>query len=279
LLPPIPAPAFRMSSFLGGGDSSHHKHHHRDKSPARSVISTRPGGANVFVREKSPTRPHTHRSKSEPEGFFSRKKSRSRSRSPTGIAGFLGVGGSASRHRSRSPGGMGSVFGGGHHHSQSRSRARSPGGFGGLFGSGNERRNRSPQSDIRSFFGGGGKHYSSTSRYGRRPRDGLVQKIMTMIRRTWRDLKRYAKNNPVKMITLVLMPLLTSGILVKLLGSLGIKLPSSIASLVGGGGENRGPQGGGYYGSQGYGGSGGHQGGGGTGIGLKEVVGVAKMFM
>ena len=106
---------------------------------------------------------------------------------------------------------------------------------------------------------------------------------MTMLRRTWRDLKRYAKNNPVKMVTLVLMPLLTSGILVKLLGSLGIKLPSSIASLVGGGGgENRGPQGGGYYGSQGYGGAGRNEGAGGvggSGIGLKEVMGVAKMFM
>lgn len=264
-------------SFLGNSSGSHH----RAKSPARSVVSTAPGGQNVFIRDKSPSR-HAHRSRSEPEGFFSRKrsKSRSRSRSPTGIAGFLGVGGSSSKHRSRSPG----LFGGDSRSHHSRSRARSPSMFGGMFGGsgGNRRdRDRSPQSDIRSFFGGGGKHVSSTSRYGRRPREGLVQKILGMLRRTWRNLSRYAKNNPIKMVTLVIMPLLTSGILVKILGSLGIRLPASIASLVGGKSAPQG--GGGYYGSQGYGGApGGGQGGGGGGgggIGISEVMNVAKMFM
>jgi len=144
---------------------------------------------------------------------------------------------------------------------------------------------------MRGIFGGG-KHSAGSSYYRRQPRQGFVQKIMTMIKRILRDLIRYAKRNPVKLVMLVVMPLITGGALTGLLARFGMKLPSALSGMMGG---HQGQQhgGGGYYGSQGYGqqeggggiggmlsGGGGGAGGlAGTGLGLKDALGVAKMFM
>ena len=94
---------------------------------------------------------------------------------------------------------------------------------------------------------------------------------------------RYARNNPVKIITLVIIPLISGGALATLLAKFGIRIPDALQGMLGANRGRPGLGGGGYYGSQGYGneyrGGGGGGGLGGSGIGINEVVGIAKMFM
>jgi len=86
-----------------------------------------------------------------------------------------------------------------------------------------------------------------------------------------RDLIRYAKENPMKMFTLVVLPLITGGALTKLLSTVGIRLPAGLAALAGGMG--RGGGGGGM--GDALGGIAGGMGGG----GVQAALGIAKMFM
>ena len=71
----------------------------------------------------------------------------------------------------------------------------------------------------------------------------------------------YARRNPVKMVMMVVMPLITGGALHNLLRTVGIKLPAGM----------------GMGGKGGFGGGGGGKGEGGFGVG--DVVNIAKMFM
>ena len=81
----------------------------------------------------------------------------------------------------------------------------------------------------------------------------------------------YAKRNPMKLFMLVIVPLVTGGALKGVLTGLGIKLPASVAGLMGGSHAGREGFGGGYGGRE--------SAGGGSGIDLGQVVSVAKMFM
>jgi hypothetical protein len=84
----------------------------------------------------------------------------------------------------------------------------------------------------------------------------------------------YAKRHPMKVFMLVVMPLVTGGALHNMLRGMGIHLPASIASFMGGGDARAAASG---FGAGFPGGDGpGHQGG---GVGLEQVVNIAKMFM
>ncbi|MCJ1251536.1 hypothetical protein MMC30_008771 [Trapelia coarctata] len=129
---------------------------------------------------------------------------------------------------------------------------------------------RSTTSTSRSYFFSR-PHTSSTSKYKRGPRDGYIARLVHTIKRLLRDLIRYAKENPMKMFTLVVLPLITGGALTKLLSSVGIRLPAGLAALAGGMG--RGGGGGGMVDA--LGGIAGGVGGG----GVQTALGIAKMFM
>ncbi|KAJ5157531.1 uncharacterized protein N7482_008631 [Penicillium canariense] len=107
--------------------------------------------------------------------------------------------------------------------------------------------------------------FSSSSRRAR-PREGFVQRMIQSIKKLIRDIYRYARHHPIKVFLLVILPLLTSGVLPKLLAMVGLRLPHGVTSALGGAGAARG------FGEMG----------GGGGKGLSEsvngLVSLAKMF-
>jgi hypothetical protein len=54
------------------------------------------------------------------------------------------------------------------------------------------------------------------------------------IKRLFRDIYRYMRRNPMKVFMMVIVPLLTSGVLPKLLSMIGIHLPHAVISALGG---------------------------------------------
>ncbi|KAJ6155059.1 hypothetical protein N7470_005625 [Penicillium chermesinum] len=85
-------------------------------------------------------------------------------------------------------------------------------------------------------FGRGPSVFSSFSSSSRRarPRDGFMQRMVRSIKKLFRDIYRYARKNPIKVFLLVIIPLLTSGILPKLLAMIGVRLPHGIHTALGG---------------------------------------------
>ena len=128
-----------------------------------------------------------------------------------------------------------------------------------------------------------GSGRSATSSYKRSPRHGFMARMYSRLRHLLKRLMHFLKTNPVKVIMLVIMPLITGGALGGLLSRFGIRLPASLAGLAklagGGGGYSSfertrvsGPL-------QSFGGIGGVvEGLGGMG-GLGSVMSVAKMFI
>ncbi|KAJ5536844.1 hypothetical protein N7513_010030 [Penicillium frequentans] len=70
--------------------------------------------------------------------------------------------------------------------------------------------------------GGGGGGRSSPSR------------MIRSIKKLFRDIYRYAREHPMKVLMLVVLPLLTSGVLPKLLAMIGIRLPHGVMGALGG---------------------------------------------
>lgn len=89
--------------------------------------------------------------------------------------------------------------------------------------------------------------------------------MVRRIKRFVRDIIHYARRHPMKVFFMVILPLITGGVLQKILSLVGIRLPKSL-----GGGSH-----GGAYGESG-------RGPGGTGAGFQEslngLVSLAKMF-
>ncbi|KAJ5123408.1 hypothetical protein N7448_009505 [Penicillium atrosanguineum] len=85
-------------------------------------------------------------------------------------------------------------------------------------------------SPTRSVF----SSFSSSSRRAR-PREGFVQRMIRSIKRLFRDIYRYARQHPMKVFMMVIVPLVTSGVLVKLLAMVGLRLPQGVLSALGGG--------------------------------------------
>lgn len=107
------------------------------------------------------------------------------------------------------------------------------------------------RSSAPSFLGGGGGSHrgrsspsvfstSSSSRRAR-PRAGFVQRVIHYVRKLLRDLYDYARRHPVKVFMMVIVPLITSGVLQRLLRMIGVPLPRKI---FGGGGHGHGHGGG-----------------------------------
>ena len=67
-----------------------------------------------------------------------------------------------------------------------------------------------------------------------------------------------------KVLLLVVMPLVTGGALHNVLRSLGVSVPAGLAGMMGGGGSRSGGM---------------SSSGGGGGVGIEQIVGIAKMFM
>ncbi|KAL4930610.1 uncharacterized protein BDV17DRAFT_258090 [Aspergillus undulatus] len=89
--------------------------------------------------------------------------------------------------------------------------------------------------------------FSSSSSRRARPRSGFIQRVVRYIRRLFRDITNYAKRHPMKVLLLVVVPLITSGVLVKLFSMIGIHLPKHIFG--GGSGERSRGDGGGMVGN------------------------------
>ncbi|BCS24710.1 uncharacterized protein APUU_41154A [Aspergillus puulaauensis] len=70
--------------------------------------------------------------------------------------------------------------------------------------------------------------FSSSSSRRARPRSGFIQRVIRYIRRLFRDISNYAQRHPMKVLLLVVVPLITSGVLVKLFAMIGIHLPKHI---------------------------------------------------
>lgn len=80
---------------------------------------------------------------------------------------------------------------------------------------------------------GADKHRSSTSSYRRSPRPSFLTRAYKQLKRLLRDLVYYAKRHPVKVFTLIVLPLLTGGALTALLARFGLRLPPSIERMLG----------------------------------------------
>ncbi|KAJ5894388.1 hypothetical protein N7495_006079 [Penicillium taxi] len=83
-------------------------------------------------------------------------------------------------------------------------------------------------SPTRSVF----SSFSSSSRRAR-PREGFVQRLIHSIKKLFRQIWRYARQHPMKVFLLVIVPLLTSGVLPKLLAMVGLRLPHGVSSALG----------------------------------------------
>lgn len=79
--------------------------------------------------------------------------------------------------------------------------------------------------------------FSSSSRRAR-PRAGFIQHLIHSIKRLLRDIYRYLRRHPLKVFLLVILPLLTSGVLPKLLGMVGLRLPPGVLNALGGSAAN-----------------------------------------
>ncbi|KAK2768842.1 hypothetical protein FQN54_000702 [Arachnomyces sp. PD_36] len=152
-----------------------------------------------------------------------------------------------------------------HHHDSSRSH-----------GHGHSRsyhKSHHSRSSAPSFFnlGGSSSHHggnrsttsifsSSSSSRRARPRSGFISRLIHKIRRLLRDIYHYARRHPMKVFMLVIMPLITGGILQKLLSVVGVRLPKGLA-----GGSDGGRRGGDSSS--------------GMEDGVKSLMTLAKMFM
>ncbi len=139
---------------------------------------------------------------------------------------------------------------------------------------------RSSSSFFSGFGGGGGGHstsrghsYSSRAR----PRSGFINRIRYFLREIYEKLKRH----PIRTFMLVIMPLLSSGILITLLSKVGIRLPPSIARMMGGDKMRETTRVYARGGARDFGGGTGLPGMSGPGLGdsLGTVMGIAKAFM
>ncbi|EED20380.1 conserved hypothetical protein [Talaromyces stipitatus ATCC 10500] len=89
-----------------------------------------------------------------------------------------------------------------------------------IFSLGGGSRNRSTS----SFFS-----TSSSSRKGVRPRSGFIERMARRIKRLLRDIWSYARRHPIKVFFFVIVPLITGGVLQKLLAMVGLRLPAGLA--------------------------------------------------
>lgn len=69
---------------------------------------------------------------------------------------------------------------------------------------------------------------SSSSPRRARPRAGFIQRVIHQIKRVLREIYRYARRHTAKVLFMVVVPLLTSGVLPKLFSMIGLRLPQGL---------------------------------------------------
>ena len=69
---------------------------------------------------------------------------------------------------------------------------------------------------------------ASSTRRRAKPRKGFVKRVVRTIRQVLRDIYDYAREFPYRTFFMVIVPLIATGVLQKLLGFIGIKLPKRI---------------------------------------------------
>ena len=131
------------------------------------------------------------------------------------------------------------------HHSKS-----SPGpGLGAWFrpaSTSRHQRSKSPSGFTVRSAGGGSSSYSYTRA---RPRGGFFQRIIRKIQRFLREIFRYMKRHPIKVMIPLLTLLASGGVVQQLARRMGVPIPRAVMSMVGAGQSAKG----GYdawYGSQ-----------------------------
>lgn len=77
------------------------------------------------------------------------------------------------------------------------------------------------------------KHRAPTSSYRRSPRPSFLARAYKQLKRLLRDLAYYARRHPVKVLTLVVLPLVTGGALTALLARFGLRLPPAVERVLG----------------------------------------------
>ncbi|KAK2825679.1 hypothetical protein FQN49_007472 [Arthroderma sp. PD_2] len=166
-----------------------------------------------FLYPFAPSDSHRHSSGSHhghSSSHRSHSKDRRHHRSSSSVIGGSTYGGSNHGHSSHS-----------HHNGSTRHNDDRS-----IFGLGSNA-NRSMASSIFSA--------SSSSRRAK-PRAGFVHRMIRKIKRLFRDIMHYMKRHPMKVFFLVIMPLITGGVLQKLLSTVGIRIPGLSALSKGGGG-------------------------------------------
>lgn len=70
--------------------------------------------------------------------------------------------------------------------------------------------------------------YSSSSSRRAKPRSGFIIRMIRRIKRLLRDIWRYARRHPMKVLLFLIVPLIASGVLQKLLAMIGVRLPGRL---------------------------------------------------
>jgi len=122
-----------------------------------------------------------------------------------------------------------------------------------------------------SVFSLGGRSDRSSGSFSSRrarPRAGFISRMIHRVKELLHSIYYYARHHPIKVFLLVIVPLITGGILQKLLAIFGVRLPRSLTGDKGRNGRN------GRNGSRD-----GVGGGSGLGDSIKGLMTIAKMFL
>ncbi|KAG5967776.1 hypothetical protein E4U57_000130 [Claviceps arundinis] len=196
-----------------------------------------PSGVSRPKHRRDSSRPHKKHARSRSRSSSSsRRRPRGNTNGGGGLPSLAGLGGAATSMASALVGGLTGESAGhhGHSHSQSRDHYQN---HGYSYGTSNSKYNASPS----FLFGTGSNHSRSSffnfgnrsSYYKRSSRQNFMQRTYKRLKRLLRDLVHYAKSHPWKVFSLVLMPLLTTGILGSLLARFGLRIPPSLERLLG----------------------------------------------
>ncbi|KAG5972669.1 hypothetical protein E4U58_006278 [Claviceps cyperi] len=195
-----------------------------------------PSGVSRPKHRRDSSRPHKKHARSRSRSSSSSRRRPRGNPSGGGFPSLTGLGGAATSMASALVGGLTGESAGhhGHSHSQSRDHYQN---HGYSYGTSNSKHNASPP----FLFGTGSNHSRSSffnfgnrsSYYKRSSRQNFMQRTYKRLKRLLRDLVHYAKRHPWKVFSLVLMPLLTTGILGSLLARFGLRVPPSLERLLG----------------------------------------------
>ncbi|CCE27999.1 uncharacterized protein CPUR_01473 [Claviceps purpurea 20.1] len=199
-----------------------------------------PSGVSRPKHRRDSSRPHKKHARSRSRSSSSSHRRPRGNASGGGLPSLAGLGGAATSMASALVGGLRGESAGHHGHGHGHSHSQSQDHYqnhGYSYGTSNSKHNATPS----FLFGVGSNHSRSSffnfgnrsSYYKRSSRQNFMQRTYKRLKRLLRDLVHYAKSHPWKVFSLVLMPLLTTGILGSLLARFGLRIPPSLERLLG----------------------------------------------